>query len=288
MTSTPPLSEIIRALEQLAGRNGELLRDALALVQQAAAAEDAIYRTAVDAVGPDRASTVVDLVRLPVAAGIADTLSAMRRVLEGMPGGRSVASGIVSEPEARPFTAVYASAVQPRPEKTEICGIEIPAGRKADAEEVVTAARSAAAQNRKTNPFEHHRGKNSWKKALFVAALGQAAAEEPEALETAAVQTPSTPASAPIPLPEASPGQDPIRDRADDAPRLTASAQTGQAGQLRGSPSSVPPVSGTVTPASGRPHGHGVAVQKISEDQVKDVVAVPPRQRNPFFKRAGR
>lgn len=251
----------------------------------AAKAEAAAIETATSLLGEARGKTALDLARLPVAAEITETLSAIRSAIDGF---QDVAPG-----ESQSVTPQETLVVQPS-ERTvsangriDFFGIMVPAGRASEAEDVIAAARTAVAQNHKTNPYDHYRGKNAWFKSLFLAAFSHITAE----------------AVAPLPSSGAvhrDEGAKPLAaDEADPPSRPSVVA----AGPVRGPrpgyfvrreaftpdtpalvPSPAPPP--MLQPTGNRLHAHGTTAQTIPEEVLQQSAAQQPpaRGRQTFFR----
>lgn len=277
---TPPVSDVLRGIEALAAQSRDMLAEALDLIGKAARAEAMAMDTAIAALGEPHGRTVLELARMSVAAETSATLNAIRDSISGM----------LSDMKPSPPRPTAVAAVrdrdehQPPPDDTgriRLFGILVPAGRMAEAEEVIAVARTSVAQNRKANPYDHYRGKNSWCKSLFLAAFAQIMEEASSAPEAAALapEEPALPAQPSVAAPV--------------APRQSVAAS----GPVRGGrasyaePSPAPPPEATTplrTQSSGqRLHAHGTTAQTIPEEVLQQSTtppAAPSRGRPSFFR----
>lgn len=296
MTSpTPPVSDVLRGIEGLAARSGEMLAEALNLIEQAANAENAAMETAIAALGESHARTVVDLARMPVASEISRVLHAIRSAADAMLAGASAStSSELPAPAALPRqepSVRMPTPLQPDASgRIDMFGISVPASRSEEAAEVVASARAAVAQNRKANPYDHYRGKNSWCKSLFLAAFARISAESSHRHQTEeAATSPGTVALPPAEA-EAAPERD-VRTGLPQRPSIAGS------GPLRGSrpiPSeqAAPPVKPprAASPSASRLHAQGITAQTI-EDPVMSREPPPKTTKTPprsFFKQRTR
>lgn len=296
MTSpTPPVSDVLRGIEGLAARSGEMLAEALNLIEQAAKAENAALETAVAALGESHARTVVDLARMPVASEITRVLHAIRSATDSMLAG--AAASVSAEREASTVVqhSEPLSRIPPAPQpdasgRIEMYGILVPASRSEEASEVVAAARTAVAQNRKANPYDHYRGKNSWCKSLFLAAFAQISAESTQRLQADETsRRDDMVQSAPRVEPDAASEMD-TRPAAPQRPSIAGSGPLRAPRQVPAdqAPPTVPPR--PAAPSAPRLHAHGITAQTI-EDPGKSREPPPQAPKAPtrsFFKQRTR
>jgi len=279
---TPPVSDVLRGIEALAAQSRDMLAEALDLISKAAKAEAMAMDTAIAALGEPHGRTVVELARMSVASETSATLNAIRDSIAGMLSEVKTAS---SAPPAAAASVRDRAEHQSPPDasgRIRLFGIMVPAGRMAEAEEVIAVARTSVAQNRKANPYDHYRGKNSWCKSLFLAAFAQTAEQTPSASQAATPQSGERPA---LPPPSVAPLT---------APRQSVAA----AGPVRGGgasypePSPAPPPEAQTPPPRTQPpgqrlHAHGTTAQTIPEEvlqQSKIPPVSPSRGRPSFFR----
>lgn len=263
-----------------------MLAQALNLVTQAANAEKMAMDTAVAALGEPHGRTVVELARMSVAGETLETLSAIAAAVSTMIGnGVSEGSPAVVSPSLNDSVRARRDPppITDASGRVEMFGIPVPAGRLSEAEEVVATARTAVAQNRKANPYDHYRGKNSWCKSLFLAAFSTISAD---------VAIPAPPdtileAVAPVPAPEQQ-----TRPSVLAAGPVRGSRPLHAAAPVRPADETIPDTPSAyprVQPQQGqRLHAHGATAQTISEE-VLPQSSVPSTPRSPgrstFFKR---
>lgn len=297
MTSpTPPVSDVLRGIEGLAARSGEMLAEALNLIEQAANAENAAMETAVAALGESHARTVVDLARMPVASEINRVLHAIRSAADAMLAGASAPTSSelpvpVAAPRQEPSVRMPAPLQPDASGRIDMFGISVPASRSEEAAEVVAAARTAVAQNRKANPYDHYRGKNSWCKSLFLAAFAQISAESSHRHQTEETAVSHGDGA----LPPAEAVAAPERDVRPALPQRPSIAGSGPLRATRPIPSeqAPPPAQPRVaspSPSPSRLHAQGITAQTI-EDPVMSREPPPMTSKTPprsFFKQRTR
>jgi hypothetical protein len=267
---TPPVSDVLRGIEELAARSGEMLAEALSLIEQAARAEAAAMETAVAALGESHARTVVDLARMPVAAEVTRVLLAIRSSADAMLSGTRPSSSIElpPAPSAGHHGSLVRSSSVPHPDasgRIDLYGIMVPASRSQEASEVVAAARTAVAQNRKANPYDHYRGKNSWCKSLFLAAFAEISTEAsrvqvdaaPALYEDAAPAVSPRLADVAVTEVEARPAVAPRPSIAGSGPLRGARHAAGEPSQMASRPAAA------ASPA--RLHAQGITAQTIED-----------------------
>jgi hypothetical protein len=274
-----------------------MLAEALNLIEQAAKAEAAALETAVAALGESHARTVVDLARMPVAAEISRVLLAIRSAADAMLAGTSPA--IPTSPAPAPSASAASDPVQravtvPQPDasgRIELYGISVPASRHEEAEEVVAAARTAVAQNRKANPYDHYRGKNSWCKSLFLAAFSNISTEASQRMQAEASVSGESlaPAAAPHAEPSPAPERE-VQPVVPPRPSIAGSGPLRAARQVPAEHAPQPAAPRNIAPSPSRLHAHGITAQTI-EDPGKSREP-PPQTAKPttrsFFKQRTR
>jgi hypothetical protein len=247
-----------------------MLAEALNLIEQAANAENAAMETAVAALGESHARTVVDLARMPVAAEIARVLHAIRSAADAMLTGAaaSVSAELPASPVVQHLEPPFRLPPAPQPDasgRIEMYGISVPSSRSEEASEVVASARTAVAQNRKANPYDHYRGKNSWCKSLFLAAFARISAESTQRLQTEEMSPRDDVAQPPS---RVEPDSAPEMDTRPAAPQRPSIAGSGPLRATRPMPADqVPPTMPprTAAPSSSRLHAHGITAQTIED-----------------------
>lgn len=293
MTSpTPPVSDVLRGIEGLAARSGEMLAEALNLIEQAANAESAAMETAVAALGESHARTVVDLARMPVASEINRVLHAIRSAADAMlAGGGASASSELPAPVTAPRQQTSERIPTPlQPDasgRIEMFGISVPASRSEEAAEVVAAARAAVAQNRKANPYDHYRGKNSWCKSLFLAAFARISAESSHRQQTE--ETAVSLGDDALPPVEAAPERN-IRPDLAQRPSITGSGPLRVARPMPSEQAPSPAQLRIASPSQSRLHAQGITAQTI-EDPIMSREPPPKTSKTPprsFFKQRTR
>lgn len=325
-----PASEVLRGIEVISALSNGKVAEALRSLEDAQRADATATETAVNGLGAAYAKTVMDLARMTAAPARLETLLAIRSLVDTLiaveqdiPAQTAIThpSATVSVPSTdrsehveRPLSRrVLAGPQVSDTVRIDMFGISVLASRKDEADMVIADARSALAQNKKTNPYESYRGKNSWLKTLYVAAythLASIAATvvDPPQVDDAAKANaarnfdfaeedfiePSVVAVAThIP---------PAQALSDVTSGDTASAQLSRpslakSGPLRSGskPQSVQePGSRAAAPAEvthkGRMHGLGAAVQTIDMSETSDAVKAasrtsPASPRQPFFRK---
>lgn len=294
MTSpTPPVSDVLRGIEGLAARSGEMLAEALNLIEQAAKAENAAMETAVAALGESHARTVVDLARMPVASEINRVLHAIRSAAEGMLAGASAPTsselqGPAATPQQEPAVRIPAPLQPDASGRIDMFGISVPASRSEEASEVVAEARSAVAQNRKANPYDHYRGKNSWCKSLFLAAFARISAESAHRQQ---VDEPPSHAEGGIALVEAeAPPEREVRAAVPQRPSIAGSGPLRATRQVPSEQAPPPVQPRAAAPSQSRLHAQGITAQTI-EDPIMSREPPPKAPKAPtrsFFKQRTR
>jgi hypothetical protein len=274
---TPPVSDVLRGIETLASQSRGMLEQALELIEKAARAEEIAMETAIAALGEAHGRTVVELARMPVASEMQDMLRSIRDAAAGMLG--EIAAPAPSATHHRTLAHPAAIPQTDASGKVEMFGIPVPASRLQEAEEVVAAAKTAVAQNRKANPYDHYRGKNSWCKSLFLAAFSRISTDQ-------ATDSPSSEAS-----PDERASQRPQTPPAapEVRPSIAASGPVRGAGSLREDPAPRPasPVQPPPRPpvvAQPRQHAHGATAQTIPDEVLqRSATPTPARPTTRFF-----
>ncbi len=294
MTSpTPPVSDVLRGIEGLAARSGEMLAEALNLIEQAAKAENAAMETAVAALGESHARTVVDLARMPVASEINRVLQAIRSAADAMLAGGSApaADELPAQTLAARQEAPSRTPPAPQPDasgRIDMYGISVPASRSEEASEVVAAARTAVSQNRKANPYDHYRGKNSWCKSLFLAAFARISAESGHRQQ---VEEPSSRNDDILLSSDAeAPADRDVRPVVPQRPSISGSGPLRAARQVPSEQSTPPVQPRPAAPSPSRLHAQGITAQTI-EDPGKSREPPPQASKSPtrtFFKQRTR
>lgn len=292
--TTPPVSEVLRGIEAIAAHSSELLAEALRLIEQATKAEAAAMETAVAALGESHARTVVDLARMPISAETTRTVRAIRAAADAFLGGSSApasavaASGHVTA-DREPRQRIIPEQQPDSSGRISIYGISVPASRVEEAEDVVSAARTAAGRNHKANPYENYRGKNSWCKSLFLAAF--AVISEEEALRAAQeAEAAAEEQSVPEVVPVSQPSEPPPVTRASIAGAGPVRGARSAASALLRRPTPVPTPVPPSRPADASPtrqHAHGITAQTIetiSDPSLQRDPNSPPKTTGRFFK----
>mgnify|MGYP001178167045 CR=1 FL=1 len=282
-SSTPPVSDILRGIEGLAARSGEMLAEALNLIEQASRAEAAAMETAVAALGESHAKTVVDLARMPLAAETTRVLVAIRSAADNMLSATSGNSVEVASSLIAPSTVAqehpHPVASSPQADasgKVIFYGIAVSSSRIAEAEEVVAAARTAVAQNRKANPYDHYRGKNSWCKSLFLAAFAQISSEIAAQRDPGGLNDQNdTPGHQDVP--DVAP---PHAVAVPERPSIAAAGPVRTSRLAPVHPPQIAPISRPSSGSSSRLHAQGITAQTI-EDPVKFAETSPQAKKPP-------
>lgn len=282
-TSTPPVSDVLRGIEDLAAQSLRHLAEALDLITKASKAEAIAVETAVAVLGEERGRTALELAKISVSGQTVETLQAISSLVSGMLSETGVAPGNGKVPPAVPVAHRAApQVIADSSGRVEMFGILVPAARIAEADDVVATARTAVAQNRKANPYDHYRGKNSWVKSLFLAAFSQitsdaAASSVPTADE---IEPTPSPAAAPPPSRQSVMASGPVRGvrqgLGDPPPRDHPVARI----------EPTVPQHRTPQPAQ-RLHAHGTTAQTIPEEVLQQS-ATPrpaPQGRQSFFRK---
>lgn len=327
---TAPASEVLRGLEVISALSNGKVEDALRSLHEAAKADATAEETAIIGLGEKFARTVMDLAKSTAAPARLDNLLAIRALADrliaqeqGVTQSIALAEdeivspdpSVQSQVDEAPMTVSRRIPAGPKASpsvRVDLFGISVLASRKDEADQVIADARASVAQNKKANPYESYRGKNSWCKSLFIAAythLSSMADAEQTEEEPQTEPAPPRPArsfdldddsddaAAPSPAlePVIAPSVDVVETAvsASPAPRQSIS----RSGPLR-SATRYPPQDGETTiPAApqpsehtplGRVHGLGVAVQTMDlSDSAQAEASKPPSStsRQTFFKR---
>lgn len=291
-------SQVVAAIEQLSKASVKGLEDALALVQRVETTRATEISTAQDALGPAYAATVVELARVSTAERTGELLRSIRDLasallgeepVAALPGREAAAQAAPQVPEPAPVRQrVFAPPPQQGSSRSEMYGVQFPASRREEAEDVVAQVRKAIAQGHKSNPFDSYRGKNQWCKKLFdmaYATLSTAGGEHASgADEDAPPSAPAPVQTAPAAPTPAAAGDPPSTPQA--APQRASLTMSGPARGIRnrfGPPATPTPQTGSVLrdPSSGRRFGNGVVTQTIDTD----IAGAPAPTRESFYKR---
>jgi hypothetical protein len=205
-----PAWEVVRDTEDRLERVSDLRRRAADLLREAARRQQQAYEYAVSELGLVNGSHAYDLACMSASIDPDLRDGADRRESGGVPAAeRSAGAAAEAErpipvkpddvlPRTPTATPVHSPSAAPEksaapqpatrpaapPTRTEpvsqfaddptrlvLHGVEVKRSKAQEANEVVEAARSAAARGHKSNPYSGDRGRNAWRNALFVAAL---------------------------------------------------------------------------------------------------------------------
>jgi len=199
-------STVVRQVEAALARSEGLRAEARRLMEAADELENDARSSAISMLGPVHGSAAFDLALLSFRDSSTDQTSTKDDAandasdavqIDHSAPSAAPAPAMTLEPESLPVRsatsrAKVATKKQRPSDLVTRYGVSFSRSHLDEAEAVIAEAFKTAATNGASNSYQHHRGKNVWKKQLFEAVLGHALAEISKADETR-VQEPEYP-----------------------------------------------------------------------------------------------